>query len=295
MRITLKQIEVFVTVAREGTVLKAAERLNLTQSATSMALADCERQLGRQLFDRVGRRLAINDAGHQLLPRAIDLLARAEELEQMARQQSGLVGRLRIGASLTIGNYLIPGLIGSFLTSHPESQISLDVGNTTRIIQEIEKFHIDIGFIEGYCHSPDIEVLPWCEDELVVFASAQHPLSQKSCVDAEDLAAASWILRETGSGTREIFDNAVLGRLPQVRLLLELDHTEAIKRAVEAGMGLGCLSRISLQEALERGKLVELPTPFLDLRRQFYILVHRQKYRTEGLNAFLHHCQTNKP
>lgn len=295
MRVTLKQIEVFVTVAREGTVLKAAERLSLTQSATSMALADCERQLGRQLFDRVGRRLALNDTGMQLLPRAMDLLARAEELEQIARQESGLIGRLRIGASLTIGNYLIPGLIGSFLAAHPESQLSLEVGNTSHIIQEIEKFHVDVGFIEGFCHSADIEVLPWCEDELVVFAAAGHPLAKQARINADDLGQAKWVLREHGSGTREIFDNAVLGKLPTIQLALELGHTEAIKRAVEAGMGLGCLSRISLQEAFERGTLVELATPFLDLRRQFYILVHRQKYRTEGLQAFVRHCENNKP
>lgn len=289
MRVTLKQMEVFVAVAQEGTVLKAAERLKVTQSAASMSLADFERQLEQQLFDRVGRRIVLNDIGRQFLPKVLDILARAEEIEHLAG--NALQSKLRIGASLTIGNYLIPTLIGRFMRDHPGSQLSLDVGNTRHVIDQLEKFHIDIGFIEGFCHSPDIDVIPWRQDELVIFAGMQHPLAGKAEVDIEELSRVEWILREPGSGTREVFDNAVMGKLLNLRLVLELGHTEAIKLAVESGLGVGCLSGISLKEAFERGSLCPIPTPYLDLRRQFYILVHRQKYRSLGLEAFLASCQ----
>lgn len=291
MRITLKQLEVFISVAQEGNVTRAAGLLNITQSATSMALSDFETQLGRKLFDRVGKRLQLNDTGRLLLPKAIDTVARATEIEQLARDDNALIGTLRIGASLTIGNYVMPGILGTFMKNHRNSQLQLDVGNTRHIVQAIEQFDIDVGFIEGFCHEPNIEVIPWCEDELVIFASPDHELAQKKTISEKDLASADWILREPGSGTREIFDNAVLGRISKINLLLEFSHTEAIKRAVETGIGIGCVSRRSLQDAIDRGSLVVLNTPFLNLKREFFILIHRQKYRTRGLEHFLSYCQ----
>jgi len=292
MRITLKQLEVFIAVAQEGNVTRAATQLNITQSATSMALADFETQLRRKLFDRVGKRLQLNDAGRLLLPKSIDTVARASEIEVLAGSDADLKGSLRIGASLTIGNYLMPGLIGSFMRRNPGTQIQLKVGNTRHVVQDIEQFHIDVGFIEGFCHAPDIEVIPWGEDELVIFCAIDHPLAQQESVSDADLCKADWILREPGSGTREVFDNAVMGKLRTINLIMELAHTEAIIRTVEAGIGIGCSSRLTLSDALARKSLKVLRTPFLDLRREFFMLVHRQKYRTQALEEFIAYCQS---
>ncbi len=291
MRITLKQLEVFIAVAQSGNVTRAAESLNITQSATSMSLSDFETQLGRKLFDRVGKRLQLNDSGRLLLPKALDAIARVSEIESLAASDTMLIGQLRIGASLTIGNYMLPGMIGSFMKDHSGAHVTLDVANTRHVIQSLKQFQIDVGFIEGFCHEPDIEVMPWCRDELVIFAAQAHPLARQETVTAEDLAAANWILREPGSGTREVFDNAVLGRISRLNLLMEFSHTEALKRAVETGIGIGCASRRTLVEALASGSVVVLPTPFLNLERELYMLVHRQKYRTQGLEAFLEHCR----
>lgn len=291
MRITLKQLEVFIAVAQSGNVTRASESLNITQSATSMSLSDFETQLGRKLFDRVGKRLQLNDSGRLLLPKALDAIARVSEIESIASSDAALIGQLRIGASLTIGNYMLPGMIGSFMQHHPGAQVTLDVANTRHVIQALEQFQIDVGFIEGFCHQPDIEVIPWCRDELVIFAAPAHPLASARTIAADDLAAADWILREPGSGTREIFDNAILGRISRLNLLMEFGHTEAIKRAVETGIGIGCASRRTLEDALAAGSVVVLPTPFLNLERELYLLIHRQKYRTQGLEAFLDHCR----
>ncbi|MGB4342960.1 MAG: LysR family transcriptional regulator [Moraxellaceae bacterium] len=291
MRITLKQLEVFIAVAQSGNVTRASESLNITQSATSMSLSDFEGQLGRKLFDRVGKRLQLNDSGRLLLPKALDAIARVSEIESIASSDAALIGQLRIGASLTIGNYMLPGMIGSFMQHHPGAQVTLDVANTRHVIQALEQFQIDVGFIEGFCHQPDIEVIPWCRDELVIFAAPSHPLASARTITAKDLAAADWILREPGSGTREIFDNAILGRISRLNLLMEFGHTEAIKRAVETGIGIGCASRRTLEDALAAGSVVVLSTPFLNLERELYMLIHRQKYRTQGLEAFLDHCR----
>ncbi|RZU46710.1 DNA-binding transcriptional LysR family regulator [Fluviicoccus keumensis] len=293
MRITLKQLGVFTAVARYGTVTRAAQELNLTQSAASMALADFETQLGCLLFDRAGKRLQLNDLGRQLLPKAITTLAHAEGIEELARGRGSQVGSLKIGASLTIGNYSMPPLIATFMREHPESQLTLEIANTSNIITSLGQFELDIGFIEGYCHAPDLEVIPWRHDELVVFAAPTHPLACRESLTETDLADAEWVLREPGSGTREIFDNAVLGRMPHVKVLLELGHTEAIQRVVASGLGVGCASRLSLRESLDNGSLKILPTPFWNLDRQFFVLIHRQKYRTFGLVRFLEHCFVN--
>ncbi|MEL0027244.1 MAG: LysR family transcriptional regulator [Perlucidibaca sp.] len=290
MRITLKQLDVFAAVAREGSVTRAAGWLNLTQSATSMALSDLETQLGARLFDRVGRRLQLNELGARLLPLAQETVARASEIEDIASSDQPGVGRLRISASLSIGSYLMPQLIGDYLGTHPEAEISLNVGNTRQVIEAVRQFSCDIGFIEGSCHEPDIEMLPWREDELVIYAGSQHALARQRGVSAEDLAQAHWILREPGSGTREVFDNAIAGTLPSLKIRLELSHTEAIRRAVEAGIGIGCASRLTLEESLAEGRVRILPTPYLNLRRSLFVLRHRSKYQTRGMQHFLAAC-----
>lgn len=290
MRITLKQIDVFTAVAREGSVTKAALWLHLTQSATSMALADLETQLGAKVFDRIGRRLQLNELGHRLLPLAQETVARAQEMEDIAAGDLPGHGRLRIGASLTIGNYLMPQLIGDYLQKNPQSEVSLDVGNTRHVIESVRQFSCDVGFIEGFCHDPDIEVLPWMDDELVIFAHTEHPLAKRNLLAANDFEGEHWILREAGSGTREVFDNAVAGKLTKLVVRLELGHTEAIRRAVEAGIGLGCASRLTLQESLAQQRIKILDTPFLDLRRSLFVLSHKSKYKTRGIQQFLAGC-----
>lgn len=292
MRITLKQLAVFEAVAKHGTVTRAAAELNLTQSAASMALSDFEGQLDCLLFDRIGKRLQLNDLGRKLLPHAINTVAHANQLESIARGHGDKVGSLKIGASLTVGNYLMPPLIATFMHEHPQCQLSLEIANTRQIIQALEQFELDIGFIEGFCHAPNLEVIPWQSDQLVVFAAPSHPLAQQQNQQAlteTDFQDAQWILREAGSGTREVFDNAVIGRLHHIHVLLELGHTEAIQRVVASGLGIGCASRLSLDEAIQSQTLTILETPFWNLNRQLFMLIHRQKYRTYGVECFIQH------
>ncbi|WP_028449627.1 LysR family transcriptional regulator [Chitinibacter tainanensis] len=290
MKFTLRQLEVFVAVGQGESVSRAAEQLKLSQSATSTALAELERQYEIRLFDRVGKRLQLNELGAQLLPRAIELLDRAQSVDAMLAGQVGL-GPLRVGASLTIGNYLATLLIGDFMRQHPGSRVSLAVHNTATIVQQVAHFELDLGLIEGDCQHPDLLVTPWVPDELVVFAAPEHPLAQQAQVSFEDLVGAAWIVRELGSGTRQTFEFAMRHALSRLDIRLELEHTEAIKRAVESGLGIGCISRLALKDAFRRGSLVPLAVEGLDLARRFHFVAHKQKYQTPSMAAFMALCQ----
>ena len=298
MKYSLRQLEIFVAISRTASVSRAAEDLSLSQSATSTSLSEFEKQFDLQLFDRLGKSLRINETGQQLLPRAVELLDRAKEIEALLQGHAGF-GYMKIGATLTVGNYLATILVAKFLQMHPESRIQLQVHNTSTIVQQIANHELDLGLIEGDCHHPDIEVQPWVADELVVFCAPSHPLAKLRIVTRdvtrkvtiEQLLQEPWILREKGSGTRETFDRAFHNYHARLNIRLELEHTEAIKRAVESGLGIGCISRLALKDAFRRGSLIALATPNLDLGRYFYFLWHKQKYQTTGMREFLTLCR----
>lgn len=290
MKYSLRQLEIFVAISRTTSVSRAAEALSLSQSATSTALSELERQFNLQLFDRVGKSLRINETGQQLLPLAVELLDRAKEIENQLRGHAGF-GYMKIGATLTVGNYLATILVAKFLHDHPESRIQLQVHNTSTIVQQIANHELDLGLIEGDCNHPDIEVQPWIADELVVFSAPSHPLANQPKVTIEQLLQEPWILREKGSGTRATFDVAFHNNHSKLKIRLELEHTEAIKRAVESGLGIGCISRLALKDAFLRGTLVPIATPNLKLERFFYFLWHKQKYQTAGMREFLDMCK----
>ncbi|WP_044172994.1 LysR family transcriptional regulator, partial [Phytobacter massiliensis] len=200
MHITLRQLEVFTEVLKSGSTTQASQRLALSQSAVSAALTDLEGQLGVQLFDRVGKRLVVNEHGRLLYPRALALLEQATDIEQLFREDNGAI---RVFASSTIGNYILPEVIARYRRDFPELPLDMSVGNSQEVINAVTDFRVDIGLIEGPCHTADIIAEPWLEDELVVFGPPDSPFVQGE-VTLKQLAAAPWILREQGSGTREI-------------------------------------------------------------------------------------------
>jgi DNA-binding transcriptional LysR family regulator len=305
MKYTLRQLEVFLAVAHFENITRAAQSLAMSQSAASGSLKELESQFDIQLFDRIGKRLQLNELGAQLRPLAESLLTQALELESKLAQHSD-GGDIRLGATLTIGNYLAVGLMAAYMQHYPGSRVGLHVGNTQDIVRQVTNFDVDIGLIEGELQHPDLELIHWQQDELVVFCSPQHPLVLKhaashgeilSCdgvarieLRDEDLLASTWIVREPGSGTRQAFERGMHGLLPKLNVMLELEHTEAIKRAVEANLGISCLSSVALKDAFERGSLIPLAVPGRDLTRSFYVVLHRQKYRSAGIEQWLALC-----
>lgn len=292
MKYTLRQLEVFLAIAHYENVSRAAGALAMSQSACSGALKELEQQFGIQLFDRIGKRLQTNEMGRQLRPRAESLMQQARELEtELEEHKHG--GLLKIGATLTIGNYLCVPLMQRYMEEEG-ARAQLEVANTTSIVRKLLNFDIDIGMIEGEINHADLEMLPWLDDELLCFCAASHSYANKARLSEHDIVAAPWITREPGSGTRQIFERGMGELFPQLDIQLELEHTEAIKRAVEAGMGLSCLSKIALKDAIARGNLVALDTPQHDFHRRFYLVIHKNKYRSAGIIRWLDICFAEK-
>ncbi|KFC80297.1 DNA-binding transcriptional regulator YeiE [Buttiauxella agrestis] len=286
MHITLRQLEVFAEVLKSGSTTQASQMLALSQSAVSAALSDLEGQLGVQLFDRVGKRLVVNEHGRLLYPRVVGLLEQAIEVEQLFKEDNGAI---RVFASSTIGNYILPEMIAHYRRDFPTLPLEMSVGNSQDVINAVADFRVDIGLIEGPSHMTELVTEPWLEDELVVFAPPDAPLLQQP-VTLDTLAKQPWILREKGSGTREIVDYLLLSHLPQFHLGMELGNSEAIKHAVRHGLGISCLSRRVIAEQLESGSLVEVPVPLPRLVRTLYRIHHRQKHISNALLRFLKYC-----
>lgn len=295
MRFSLRQIDIFVTVADRGTTSAAGTAIALSQSAVSGAIAELEGSLGCRLFDRVGKRLVLNDVGRALLPEARLLLDHARQLE--ARFGAVAMGagagppvRLRLGASTTIGNYLLPELIAAFCADAPGSRVDVTIGNTRDIAAAAMRLDVDLGFVEGPVRERDLEVLPWIDDELVVVAAALHPLAIAGRrVALAQLRKAQWLQREPGSGTREAVEQALLP-LQALNGGMAFGSTEAIKQATAAGLGLTCLSRYAVRDLIALGRLVELDTTLPRLKRPFHLIRHRQKHTSPTIDRFVAHC-----
>jgi DNA-binding transcriptional LysR family regulator len=290
MRYSLRQLEVFAAVGQYGTVSEAADRLSMSQSAASTSLSELERQFDCRLFDRNGKRLRLNETGRLLLPKARELLDRASEVEAILAGGT-MFGSLRVGATLTIGNYLGTLLVGEFMRRYPGSRVTLDVNNTTRIAERVKDFKLDLGLIEGECDDPELQMTDWVADELAVFCGPDHPLAKRRRMNMNHVLEEWWIVREPGSGTRQTLDRAMRLWHKRWKIRLELEHTEAIMHAVQAGLGIGCVSRLALKESFRRGSLVELKLSEIDLGRKFHFLLHKQKYRTPGIDAFIQLCR----
>lgn len=289
MRFSLRQLEVFLAVARSESVSRAASELGMSQSAVSGALADLERQFDIQLFDRIGKRLRLSQLGHSLRPRCDALHEQAIELERAFGSPSD-IGGLRVGATLTIGNYVTVPLMARFMREHPGARITLEVANTAEIARRVANFEIDVGLVEGQLHDPSLDVSAWCDDELVVFCAPGHPFAGRAALSDQDLLDAHWIVREPGSGTRQAFEHAMHGIVSDLQIALELQHPEAIKSAVEAGVGIGCVSRLALKDAFRRGVLTPCNVPGRDFRRQFCFVLHKQKHRSASIQTWLELC-----
>ena len=291
MRYTLRQLEVFLATARQQNLSRGAASLAISQSAASDALKELEHQFDLKLFDRIGKRLQLNDNGRLLLPKAEELLNRALELEQSMAHQRG-PGTLKVGATLSIGNHLCIPLIDVYRRQYPQSKINLEISNTEIISAKVASFELDIGLIEGEINDPHLEIIPWRDDDLVIFASPRHPLAHKRQLSETDLVKTNWVLRENGSGTRQTFNRVMHELLPRLNVVLEIQQPEAIIQAVLTGMGLGCLSRLSLQEYLKRKELVSLSARGLVFRRHFYLIMHRQKFKSAAMKHWLDLCHS---
>jgi DNA-binding transcriptional LysR family regulator len=248
LRLNLRQLEVFVATARGGSTRAAADRVARSQSAASSALADLEGSVGVLLFDRIGRRLVLNENGRALLPKAQALLDQAGEVQALFSGEHA--APLRVAASFTIGEYLLPERVSQWTALHPQSQVHLHIANTRDVIEAVAGFDVDVGFIEGPQTHPDLVVRAWRSDELVIVAAPGHALAGRVATHRQ-LSQATWVLREHGSGTRQVTDAWLIQNLEQVHRGLRagqhrghqarggLGHRAGLPVALHGGAGAG--------------------------------------------------------
>jgi DNA-binding transcriptional LysR family regulator len=286
---TLEQLRIFVAVAERQHVTQAARALNLAQSAASHAIATLEAQHDTKLFDRVGRRIELTEAGHVFLGEAKAVLARAEAAELALSEFGGLRrGTLSVQASQTIAGYWLPRHLVAFRSAYPQIQLRLTIGNTERAAAAVESGAAEVGFVEGAVESESFVVTPIARDQLIVVTAPDHPWVGRARLTPADLREGDWVLREPGSGTRSVFENAVseLGLDPSaLRIQLELPSNEAVRAAVEAGLGATAISASVAAPSIEAGLLQQVK--FRLPERQFYALRHRDRYRSRAADALL--------
>jgi DNA-binding transcriptional LysR family regulator len=297
MRLTLRQLQAFLAVSESGSTAAAAGLIALSQSATSASLNELEAMLDVRLFDRVGKRLLINDNGRILLPQAKQILDGVNAIEQQfaADNASSAIG-LHIGASTTIGTYLLPKILAAGAAKYGWTNSRVMIANTADIAAAVDNFKVDVGLIEGPCHEPDLQVEPWLSDELIVVCARTHALAISGRkVPLKALREAGWLLREPGSGTREAVEAALLPHLHHLRSAGEFSNSEAIKYAAAAGLGLACMSRLVVADLVEMGQLVELDTTLPALQRNLYLIYRKHKMLAARLHAFLAFCRGAQP
>ena len=284
MMMTLEQLRIFVAVAVREHVTKAAGELNLTQSAVSAAILALETRYDVRLFDRVGRRIALTDAGRMFLGEARAVLARASLAETMLSELAGLKrGAVNIAASQTVGNYWLPPVLARYRKMFPGIDVRLLVGNTSSVATMVQEGISEIGFVEGTISSAQLMIEPVAQDDLVLVVATELAQEAPKFISASYLKALPWVLREVGSGTREILE-AVLLRygvsLKDLDVRLELPSNEAVRSAVLNGAGASVLSRLVVQTGIASGILrpLEVSLP----KREFYIVKHKDRSVTKA-------------
>ena len=291
MHITLKQMQVFQAVAIHQQVNLAAKSLFITQPAASMALRELEKQLGVSLFDRLGNRLVINSNGRHLLPYVRELLHRAQEIENIfSSNNHDITGSLLIGSSLTIGNHILPSVLSRMQDDLPGITPQVSIRNSRELVELLLECKLDVALVEGKCQHQDLIAMPWCYDHMLIVAQADHPLARDRNLSLKKLMGETWILREKGSGSRDIFDDMIAAELSNRYRVFEMQNTEAIVNSVIEGLGITCISNLSVRHQIHNKELVSLPINGLSLKRPMHLVVHRDRHQNNTLKAFVDLC-----
>jgi DNA-binding transcriptional LysR family regulator len=286
---TLEQLRIFIAVASREHVTQAARELNLTQSATSAAIAALEARYGIRLFDRVGRGVVLTQTGRTFLAEAKAVVARAHAAEQVLGDLAGLKrGALTVAASQTIASYWLPSRLPAFHAAHPGIALDVKIANTEAVAQLVHEGAADLGFIEGEVEDPLLNIRKIEGDTLIIVVGMRHPWAKLRKVEPKMLTSTEWILRESGSGTRSMFDAAIRKyglKLADLNIRLELPSNEAVRGAVEAGLCATAISNLGAAQAMASKTLHHVPLTLP--ARPFFILRHRERHAGPAAAALL--------
>ncbi|WNC89128.1 LysR family transcriptional regulator [Paraburkholderia sp. FT54] len=286
---TLDQLRIFVAVAEQEHLTRAANALALSQSAVSSSIAAFEDRYETKLFDRIGRNIALTAAGRVFLVEAQAVLARAASAQGVLADLAGLrCGELSVAASQTVANYWLPAVMHRFHKNHPGVVLTLSIANTEQVVRKVDEGTVDLGFVEDQVEVSGLAVCPVAKDQLALVVAPDHPWAPYEAIPVNaDLRESAWVLREPGSGTRGIFEKSVrnLGIDPAtLNIALQLSSNEAVRSAVEAGAGATVLSRLVVKSSIRVGTLTALRWPLPE--RGFLMLRNEQRYASEAIRAF---------
>ena len=283
------QLRIFYSVAKNKSVTLAAKELLLTQPAVSIQIHLLEENYGVKFFNRSGKGIKITEEGELILSYAEKIFNLSDEADEALRQITALErGKLKIGSSMTIGAYYLPQLFEIFKLQYPNIGIQMDTGNSHEVIKRILSFQNDLGFIGADYSDKNLVVIPFITERLVLITPPDHELIYKKVISFKDLSGQKMIMREKGSGTRELIENELVNRKVSTETVMELGSNEAIKQAVEAGLGVSIISSnvVKLEDKQGRIKILRF-SKNRDIIRRFYIIYHKDKYLSDLLKTFL--------
>ncbi|MFS2153328.1 LysR substrate-binding domain-containing protein [Rhizobium sp. Rhizsp42] len=293
---TFEQLAIFVAVAEREHLTKAAASINLTPSAVSTAIKNLEHHYGVELFHRVGRRIELTESGRIFLGEAKSLLSRARAAELVLSELGGMRrGALSVFASQTIASYWLPSRLMRFHASHPGIDLTLTIGNTRTVADAVISGEADVGFVEGDIDEPALAASVVAQDELVVVVSASHPWARGGTPPNDELVAAPWVMREIGSGTRSVFEDALVEMgitVGDLTIAMVLPSNEAILAALEDSLCAASVSRLAAQQHIEAGKLIEVD--FCRPVREFRLLNHKERHNSRAASTLIEMCRVKK-
>ncbi len=267
----LNRLRLFHAVAQHGSYSRAAEALDLSQPSVSVQVHQLERALGSYLFYQVGRKLHLTEEGKLLLQYSGQIFALEKKAERAVREMSGLEqGHVIVGASFTIGTYMLPKILGEYYKRYPGVEVQLEVGNSYDVQERVLRNEQDIAFVGRNISHPLLDVEAYAVDELVIIAPGDHPFSQRPSMSLKDLATEPFVLREKGSATRQLLEEQLHQKEIDYEVALEVGGPEGVKQAVAAGLGVGIISKDAVIWETESGRLATINVPELYLRRQLY-------------------------
>ena len=288
MKLTLRQMEIFLNVVKSSHLTNVAKDMNLSQSAVSMSIKELENILGRPVFDRINKRLVLNEIGRAFYKEISPLFKKLSDIEYEFKNSLNK-GAIRVGASTTIVDYLMPSIICKYMNNYTDVKISLKEGNSREIADLIKDGSIDIGFVEGAISDHEIISERIGVDELIV-VTADRSLDQTYHIDS--LSKKRWVLREEGSGTREVFLDYIKERVGSLNIFLELGHTESIKSVLANHSCLTCISKISVQDEIRDGRLHQVKLHNFECTRDFLMIYHKDKYHSGLFEKFSYFSRT---
>lgn len=288
---TLRHMKIFCSVCEHDyNTTKAAENMHMTQPAVSLAIRELEQYYGVMLFDRIGRRLRITETGQKFLEYSTHIINLFNDMEKGMRNWD-YFGVLRVGASITIGSQFLPNYVKEFYDRYPGTEVHALVLPSDKLEEKILSGELDVALIEGIPHHPSVISEEYMEDSLAVIVPAEKNFSNGQVLSIEEFKAQKILLREPGSGTREVFDRVIGAAGFTISPIWEAMSTGALVKAVINGLGIAVLPRRLVQEEIERGRVREVRVEGLDFRRKFYMIYHKEKFLTSSLKMFMELCR----